>query len=185
MSDDDDERCMQRLAAGDVRALGVLYARHRGVVMSVLRQHRQTPTDAEDLCHDVFLALKGFAPKFRAGASVRALLVGIASRKGLKWNAVSWLRRSLLDRHQPHDAPTAQPHAQLDARHDAQRLLARLPEGWRTVVLLNLVEGWTAEEIGEALGLSPNTVFTRLHRARQQLRGALEESVTSAPEVAR
>ncbi|MBL9038211.1 MAG: helix-turn-helix domain-containing protein, partial [Archangium sp.] len=53
----------------------------------------------------------------------------------------------------------------------------------RTVVLLNLVEGWTAEEIGEALGLSPNTVFTRLHRARQQLRGALDEGVMPAPEV--
>lgn len=139
--------------------------------MSVLRQHLRSPNEAEDLCQNVFLALKDMAPRIRPNSSVRGLLVGIAVRKAKKFGAVAWVRKTLLERHQPREeAMGGQAQLRVDAGHDAQRMLASLPEGWRTVLVLNLVEGWTAEEIAVSLGISPNTVFTRIFRARQQLR---------------
>jgi len=139
--------------------------------MSVLRQHLRSPSEAEDLCQNVFLALRDMAPRIRPNSSVRGLLVGIAVRKAKKFGAVAWVRKTLLERNQPsHDAGGGEAHLRVDAGHDAQRMLESLPEGWRTVVVLNLVEGWTAEEIAASLGISPNTVFTRIFRARQQLR---------------
>jgi RNA polymerase sigma factor (sigma-70 family) len=97
--------------------------------------------------------------------------VGIAVRKAKKFGAVSWVRRNLLDRYTSReDIGSGEGADRVDAGRDAERMLASLPEGWRTVVVLNLVEGWTAEEIAASLGISPNTVFTRIFRARQQLR---------------
>ena len=73
-----DGALLQRLARGDTAALGPLYERHKGVVMTVLRQQLRGSTgDLEDLCHEVFLTLRDVAPRFREGSSVRGFLVGV------------------------------------------------------------------------------------------------------------
>jgi RNA polymerase sigma-70 factor (ECF subfamily) len=48
-----------------------------------------------------------------------------------------------------------------------------LPESYRTVLLLRDIEELDTSEVAELMGLSPNAVKTRLHRARQALRGLL------------
>lgn len=57
--------------------------------------------------------------------------------------------------------------------------MARLPLGWRQVVVLRL-EGLPDREIAELLGLTPNNVAVRLTRARARLRELLEESRPAA-----
>jgi RNA polymerase sigma factor (sigma-70 family) len=83
-------------------------------------------------------------------------------------------RGTLIDRNVSREEPTTSPQLRVDAGRDAERLLSKLPEEWRTVVVLNVVEGWTAEEIAASLGVSPNTVFTRLYRARQRIKELTE-----------
>lgn len=166
---DDDEACVRRLVSGDLRALGPIYARYRGVVMNVLR-HQVRESELDDLCQEVFLTFSQVANRLRPGVTVRAFLVGIAAKKGKKSGVMEWVRARLIDRHVSKSEATVMPQLRVDAGHDAERLLAQLPEEWRTVIVLNVVEGWTAEEIAVSLGVSPNTVFTRLHRARQKIR---------------
>jgi RNA polymerase sigma-70 factor (ECF subfamily) len=64
------------------------------------------------------------------------------------------------------------------ARAQIRRLLERavddLPEPFRLVFILREVEELTVEETARHLGLKPETVKTRLHRARQRLRQALD-----------
>ena len=64
------------------------------------------------------------------------------------------------------------------ARAEARRLLERaldsLPEPFRLVFILREVEELSVEETAAHLGLAANTVKTRLHRARRQLRRALD-----------
>jgi RNA polymerase sigma-70 factor, ECF subfamily len=50
----------------------------------------------------------------------------------------------------------------------------RLPETYRTVLLLRDIEEMSTEEVADALGISPNAVKVRLHRARQALRTLLD-----------
>ncbi|MCU0699651.1 MAG: sigma-70 family RNA polymerase sigma factor [Myxococcaceae bacterium] len=170
---DDDEACVRRLVSGDVRALGPLYGRYRGVVMNVLR-HQVRDSELDDLCQEVFLTFAQVAERLHPGASVRSFLVGIAVKKGKKSGVMDWVRRTLIDRHVSREEPTTSPQLRVDAGRDAERLLAKLPDEWRTVVVLNVVEGWTAEEIAASLGVSPNTVFTRLYRARQRIKELTE-----------
>ena len=60
--------------------------------------------------------------------------------------------------------------SQIGARVDVTRALEALPEPQRQVLLLHVVDNLSGEEIATALGISPKTVWTRLHRARQTMR---------------
>ncbi len=70
------------------------------------------------------------------------------------------------------------------ARREIRLLLERaideLPEHYRLVFLMREVEECTVEETAECLGLRPETVKTRLHRARRQLRAALQDALAPA-----
>jgi len=58
-------------------------------------------------------------------------------------------------------------------RLDLEGAIAALPRGARTVFVLHDVQGFTHEEIGEQLGISPGGSKAQLHRARMLLRAAL------------
>jgi RNA polymerase sigma-70 factor (ECF subfamily) len=67
------------------------------------------------------------------------------------------------------------------AQHEIRQLLEeaidRLPEEFRVVLIARAVEDMSVDETASALGLNPETVKTRLHRARQRLRAMLEARV--------
>ena len=55
------------------------------------------------------------------------------------------------------------------ARKVVERLLQKLPVGERSVMVLHYFNGLSCEEVGEYLDVSPNTVKSRLYRARKRL----------------
>jgi len=79
------------------------------------------------------------------------------------------------------------PHAELDEAQDATKdedmagridiakTISALPEDQRTVVGLVLVEGWSYQEAANMLGAPIGTVMSRLSRARERIKAALEE----------
>jgi RNA polymerase sigma-70 factor (ECF subfamily) len=164
---------MTRLLRGDKTALGPLYVRYRGVVNAVIR--RQAPRldagAAEDVAHDTMLALIDLAPKYRPGETLKGWLCGIALRKARRLDE-GGQRRSFLARLFQGPEPVS---TTFDAAGDAERVLRKLPEPFREVVILSLVEQLSAEEVAKALEISVNTVWTRLHRARVLIREAQEE----------
>jgi RNA polymerase sigma-70 factor, ECF subfamily len=70
--------------------------------------------------------------------------------------------------------------ARAEARRLLERAVDRLPTAFRLVFILRDVEGCSIEETAESLGVRPETVKTRLHRARRLLRESLHETLGSA-----
>ncbi len=60
-----------------------------------------------------------------------------------------------------------------------ERVVDELPEAFRTVFILRDVEEMSIEETADQLGLKPETVKTRLHRARRLLRAAVEKRLSA------
>lgn len=58
-----------------------------------------------------------------------------------------------------------------------EQAIDRLPEAFRTVLMARVVEGMSVEETAEVLALKPETVKTRLHRARGMIRSDLEHQL--------
>jgi RNA polymerase sigma factor (sigma-70 family) len=72
------------------------------------------------------------------------------------------------------DEPAHEPLARLPERLDLEQALARLSPPLREVLLLVAVEEYTYAEAAQILAIPVGTVMSRLHRAREQLRGALD-----------
>lgn len=66
---------------------------------------------------------------------------------------------------------------QQETRALVRQCIDRLPESFRTVLLLRDIEELDTEEAASVLGISPNAVKIRLHRARQALRTLLEQTL--------
>jgi RNA polymerase sigma-70 factor (ECF subfamily) len=62
-----------------------------------------------------------------------------------------------------------------ETRAKVHELIGRLPDAYRTVLLLRDIEQLDTLETARALDLTENAVKTRLHRARQALKALLDE----------
>ncbi len=164
---------MRELQAGNLEALGVLYERYGRLVYSLTSRYAQLTSraDVEDLGQEVFLAVAGSASRYRdTGGSVRGWLCGVAIRKAKESRRSSWLRGTLLGRFFAERATThADPAPASEARMEMSRALESLPAAMREVLELHLFDGLSATDIALTLGISENTVWTRLHRAREKL----------------
>ncbi|HVD06555.1 MAG TPA: RNA polymerase sigma factor, partial [Gemmatimonadaceae bacterium] len=65
--------------------------------------------------------------------------------------------------------------AEPDLKQRLGEAIDALPDGYRTVFLMHDAEGYTHEEIGEALGIQSGTSKAQLSRARSKLRDALKD----------
>lgn len=79
--DSRDAALLRRLAAGDTRALEMLYHRHAAALFGYLLALKQERTVAEEVLQDTYLAAWQAASRFRGGASVRTWLFAIARRQ--------------------------------------------------------------------------------------------------------
>jgi len=129
--------------------------------------------DVEDLAQDVFLVVRRRLPDFD-GRNVTGWLYRIASRQVWQHRRRRWVQKvfgsrpalnveDLPDRH-------AGAHSILETKQKREQLeavVARMSDKRRVVFMLFEVEGYTGEEIAEALDVPVNTVWTRLHHARK------------------
>ena len=67
--------------------------------------------------------------------------------------------------------------AQREIQHVVEHAIDELPEAFRIVFITRVIEGMNVEETAEILGLKPETVKTRLHRARTMLRENVEKKI--------
>lgn len=179
---------MERLADGDIRALGTLFLRYGEMVRNALVRFAPelAAADVEELSQDVFLAVYDSATRYQDQKKLKSWLFGITVRKARAWRRKTWLRRKLLDLHTGKSIGMALPtlessHSRVEQREEVEEALNRLSTKQREVVLLHAVDGFSCEEIARILNVHVGVVWSRLHRARKTL--ALTEEFHSACNV--
>ena len=175
-----DAALVAAVAKGDMSALAELYARHGGWLHARLLRRCNDPDVVVEVVQDTFVALWKDARRFRHEGEVGAWLWGIAFRR-----LVSRLRSRKDVVFIPEwDAPAAPQQVLASAEDqvllgveygDLAAALRRLSPEFRSVVQAVVLDGLTTKEAGRLLGVRENTVKTRLHRAKAQLRTALTE----------
>lgn len=165
---------IEALRARDPRAITDAYRELGGRVRGYARRMLQDDDLAEDVVHDVFVALPDALLGFRGDAQLSTFVIGIAvnvCRRRLRSRARG-LRavHRLHAQNVPPDVPT--PESKVRDR----QLAAALEEGMgllsvehREVVVLSAIEGRTSPEVAEVLGIPEGTVRTRLMTARRKL----------------
>ena len=172
MNEDDRRLVAEFLASRSEQAFRRLYRRHASAVYALLL--RLTAGDvarAEDCLQDAWMRAIAALDRFAWRSSLRTWIRGIAIncwREGWRDDRRAPLR--LVEDHEPElDPPDVSP---LDVIA-LERAVADLPDGYRAVLVLHDVEGFTHEEIGEALGIVPGTSKSQLARARAAVRRSL------------
>lgn len=128
---------------------------------------------AEDLVQETFLRAWRFLDSLKDEASAKSWLTTILRRE----NARKYERKQLQYSDVDMDSISSQT-TEFDARPEVYALriaLKNLPQKYRDPLVLQVLEGYSLQEIADIFDLPRNTVATRLHRARQKLRTVLQD----------
>jgi RNA polymerase sigma-70 factor, ECF subfamily len=188
------------LRRGDDASYERLVREHGGAMLAVARRYLRSEDDARDVVQDAMLsAFRGIA-RFDADAKlstwlhrivVNCALMRLRSRRRRPEEAIDDLLPS-FDEHGGFahavgelDCAAAETVAERrQMRQIVRRCIDRLPETYRTLLMLRDIDERDTDETAELLGLTVSAVKSRLHRARQALRELLvaELGVDSASE---
>ena len=155
----------------------MLYERHSSRVYTVVRRLAGDDDLAADLAQDAWVNAFRKIRDFRGEAAFGTWVHRIAVNTALTQLRQSARRRDLQE---GYDGGTtlgnadSWPASRAVDRVMVQRALDKLPEGYRAVLWLHDVEGYTHEEIGNQLGIAVGTSKSQLSKARARLRKLVE-----------
>ena len=184
----DDAELVRRALARDEAAVRAMMQANNRRLYRLARGILRNDAEAEDVVQDTYVRAFTHLEQFRGDSSLSTWLSRIAMNE-----ALGRLRRqkpgvelSSLDK-----IPQAQiipfplassddpekSMAQREIQHVVEHAIDELPEPFRLVFITRVIEGMNVEETAELLGLKPETVKTRLHRARNLLRDNVERKI--------
>ena len=141
----------------------------------------RSPAQAEDLVQETYLRAFRFSHRFQPGSHLRAWLFQILRNTFLTFYRLRERELPLAEDGVPdwdapmfHEAPAEDPSV-LEAHTDLERAMRRLPDEFRTVLLLAEVEGLPLEEVAQIMACPVGTVKSRIFRAKERLRVILRD----------
>ena len=198
----DEAKLLEALRAGDEAAFTELARAYHASLLRVAQIYVSSRAVAEEVVQETWLAVLQGLDRFEGRSSLktwiftilanRAKTRALRERRTIPFSALSPERvpEPAVDPERFRDAedprwpghwavpPQAWPEERLLAGETRERLseaIEALPANQRAVISLRDVEGWSSEEVCNALGISETNQRVLLHRARSRVRNALEE----------
>jgi len=173
----DRELADRVVADGDEAAFEILYRRHTpSVFRFVLRLSGGDAVEAEDLMQETWLRAARSLGRFEWKSAFCTWLMGIALNQFRELARRNGRRLVTVEGEWDVPSEASEP----GVRMDLERAIRLLPPGFRTVLVLHDVEGFTHREIGERLGIAEGTSKSQLHEARRAMRGLLNSGRLTA-----
>jgi RNA polymerase sigma-70 factor (ECF subfamily) len=186
----DDAELVRRALARDDTAFRIIMERHNRRLYRIARGILRNDTEAEDVVQEAYVSAFTRLDGFRGDSSLATWLARITMNE-----ALGRLRRERLavdlDTFEaqrteaqiiqfPQTVTSDDPErtmAQREILQLVERATDNLPEIFRIVFITRVIEGMSVEETADLLGLRPETVKTRLHRARRLVREQLDKQI--------
>ena len=189
-ADNESEReLLAQLRAGDEHASRRVVQQYGGRMLATARRFLNNEHDAQDAVQESFASAFRALGKFNGDATlstwlhrivVNAALVQLRSRRRRGEQPIETLLPRFDHDGQWIDDPAIWTDAteaileRRDSREVVRRCIERLPEKYRSVLLLRDIEELDTDEAARALSVTANTIKVRLHRARQALKTLIE-----------
>jgi RNA polymerase sigma-70 factor, ECF subfamily len=209
----DDGELIAALSRGDADAFATLVDRHSPAMIRVAMAYVPTRAAAEEAVQETWIAVMRGIGGFEGRASLKTwifrILTNVAMRSGARERRS--LPFSAFARAEDTGEPTVDPDRFLPADHQLfpghwalmparwptpeegllagetreviAAAIAELPAAQRTVIALRDVEGWSSEDVCEALEISAGNQRILLHRARSRVRNAIESYYGAVEEI--
>lgn len=187
----EDPELLAALRAGDLSAFERVVREQGCALLNVARRLLRNDDEARDAVQDAFVSAFRSSSRFEGASRISTWLHRIVvnsclmrlrtQRRKAEVPIDEWLPAFQADGH--HEATFVDWSNTAYARLEQQETCAhvrscidRLPDSYRTVLLMRDMEELAIDEIAVTLDISPNAVKIRLHRARQALRTLLDPS---------
>jgi RNA polymerase sigma-70 factor, ECF subfamily len=202
----DDQTLVARLRAGDEQTFAALVDGWSGWMLRLARAHVPTQSAAEEVVQDTWLAVLEGLGRFRGEASLRTwvyrILQNQAKRRGIRERRTVPFASLNPDDDGPTVDPerfqgSSEPHPggwrrfpdewpedaalSREVHEVVAAALTDLPERQRTVVALRDLDGHSADEVCDLLGITTGNQRVLLHRGRAVVRARLESYYASTP----
>jgi RNA polymerase sigma-70 factor (ECF subfamily) len=176
---DRDEAAIRSIMQSNNRRL---YRIARGIL--------RNDSEAEDAVQETYARAFTHLEGFRGDSSLATWLARIVmnealgrlrrQRPSVEWTTLEpgFLEAQIIQF--PLSSPSEDPEksmAQREIQRVVEHAIDELPEAFRIVFITRVIEGMNVEETADVLGLKPETVKTRLHRARTMLRDSVEKKI--------
>ena len=183
-----DAELAGRALARDAGAFRAIMQKHNRRLYRIARSILRNNTEAEDAVQDAYVSAFTHLASYRGESTLATWLSRIVMNE-----ALGRLRRrrptvdlAALERSEaeiiqfPLSTPSDDPERAMAQRQILQlveQATDNLPEVFRLVFVTRVIEGMSVEETSQLLGIKPETVITRLHRARQLVRDQLDKQI--------
>jgi RNA polymerase sigma-70 factor, ECF subfamily len=185
-----DAELVERARARDEVAVRIIMQSNNRRLYRLARGILRNDGEAEDVVQETYVRAFTHLESFRGDSSLATWLARIAMNEALgrlrrQRPNVEWttLPPGVLEAQVirfPLAVTSEDPEksmAQREIQHVVEHAIDELPEAFRLVFITRVIEGMNVEETADILGLKPETVKTRLHRARNMLRDNVERKI--------
>ena len=186
----DDAELVRRALARDAGAFRAIMQNHNRRLYRIARGVLRNNTDAEDAVQDAYVSAFTHLANYRGESTLATWLSRIVMNEALRQlrrkrpavdlTAAEPMRSEAEIIQFPLSTPNDDPERTMAQRQILQlveQATDNLPEAFRLVFVTRVIEGMSVEETSELLGIKPETVKTRLHRARQLVRNQLDKQI--------
>ena len=172
-----DEDIITATLRGDIASFGMIVERYWNMIVALALTKIADPAEAEDIAQESFLKAYSQLHSLRRPSRFAGWLSQIALqqcsntiRRSVRLRRALGCKATSLDDLGEQLAAAPNPGLTKSQIQFVRQTVERLPEKFRTLVVMRFVAGLSAVQIAEQLGKRPGTVRVRLHRAYKILR---------------
>jgi len=154
-----------------------VFDRYASRMLGVCHRYARSSADAEDILQDSFIKVFGKIGQFKSEGSFEGWIRKIVVNTAIKKYSLTRYNKELIgyevsDNLQPAAEPVAYGHL---TEKDLMGLINNLPDGYRLIFNLYVIEGYQHDEIAGMLGIQPGTSRSQLVKARTMLQKQILE----------
>jgi RNA polymerase sigma-70 factor (ECF subfamily) len=185
----DDAELVRRALGRDEAAVRAIMQANNRRLYRLARGILRNDAEAEDVVQDTYVRAFTHLEQFRGDAGLSTWLSRIAmnealgrlrrQKPGTEWSELekSTAQAQIIPFPLASNDDPEKSMALREIQHVVEHAIDELPEPFRIVFITRVIEGMNVEETAGILGLRPETVKTRLHRARNLLRENVEYKI--------
>lgn len=177
-----DNEIISRVLRGEQHAFAELVSRYQNFVFTITLRYTDSREDAEEIAQDIFVKAYRSLADFRGASKFSTWLYTIVTT-----SCITFLRKKKLATSSLDDERVFEVAANQDSDFNANKMEQKsksamlneaikmlLPDDAKIITLFYKGEQ-SLEEIGRIMGMDPNTIKVKLHRARQRLKEKIEK----------
>ncbi|GAB4485517.1 MAG: sigma-70 family RNA polymerase sigma factor [Thermodesulfovibrionales bacterium] len=186
-----DDGIVAAVRGGDIDSFGALVSRHEKKMLNIAFRMIGSYEDACEVVQDAFVSayrnLGAFEGRSKFSTWLASIVINLSRNRIQQLASHSGREAYSLDEPEypdtgrpPRDAASTNPSAldemeRKDVQEAVRRCLGRLEAGFREMIVLRDLQGFSYSEIGAALNLAEGTVKSRIFRARETMKNCLKK----------